>query len=356
MNNFCPYKIGVIDDWHCPQVGQDFIDGLRLAMDEVAAAGGLERNLELVATRVDGDDHVQVRQAAQALADNPEVIAVTGLQGAQAGGELGPVFDAAALPAIAVSGLRDWVGEYRYSVAPSMAADEGHVILHYLGGLERKAVALLSDNSGHAAEALDFCRDAAVMLKSRIALELILTNCAKADYPAVLTAAKAGGADALALFCSPRNIDAAIAGLGQARLPDEDIVAVAGGAWMHYQASPVERTRHANNWLGLERKDDENPRFRQFASHFADAYGRKAAHSHAAAGYDIGRVLCEAVEAARPGYRSGLQQALQELRFLPATLGTATANIGFFPHDRVGLKGNRPALVNAKGERLSSLR
>ena len=55
MNNFCPYKIGVIDDWHCPQVGQDFIDGLRLAIDEVVAAGGLERNLELATVRVDVD-------------------------------------------------------------------------------------------------------------------------------------------------------------------------------------------------------------------------------------------------------------------------------------------------------------
>jgi ABC-type branched-subunit amino acid transport system substrate-binding protein len=356
MNKYFPYKIGIINDWFCPSVGRDFIDALRLSIKEVVGAHQLERNLELVEIRVDGESHAAVQGAMTQLSENTEVLAITGLSGAQANSETGAIADEGWLPTIACSGLRSWSGNHRYCVAVAMAADEGFIALKHLQSLSRKSVAIVSDTSTYAREAIEFARQSAVILRSRIASEQILTSCAKADYAEVIAAAKAGGADSLALFCNVKNIDAVISGLGGAGLDTAALPAIAGSSWAEYQASSIDRTPYADSWLGIDRKASENKLFQAFTKKFEAEYGREAVHSYASIGYDIGRTLCTAIGAARPDYRNGLNEALQTIRRLPTATGMETNHIGFFPYDRVGLKGARAAVVDAKGIRVSGLR
>ena len=93
-------------------------------------------------------------------------------------------------------------------------------------------------------------------------------------------------------------------------------------------------------WTYVDAWSEDNPlltMLRERAGEPADGIGGSG--MGLAAGYDLGRLVVEALAGAEPLTRTGVKEAFERVKCLPAALGTAGTTMSFGQWDRAALKG-----------------
>jgi branched-chain amino acid transport system substrate-binding protein len=91
-----------------------------------------------------------------------------------------------------------------------------------------------------------------------------------------------------------------------------------------------------DGWTYVDAWSEDNPLLQELLTRFEDAGESPIT---LISGYDLGRLIAEAVAGAEHLTRAGIKDALERIKLLPAALGTAGTTMGFGQWERSALKG-----------------
>jgi ABC-type branched-subunit amino acid transport system substrate-binding protein len=330
-NGVIPIRIGLLYDF--PQGGSLFPDALRLGLDEVAASGRLDREIEFVEDQArglpSGSEH-DIKRAFAEL-DAGGALAIIGPSISDNALIAAPLCDAARLPAINYSGGERTRSQWMFHYQVGSLEEEPPILAARMVERGFRRAAVVFDQSPVGRRYAE-CFEAA---RARLGLEVTgtasITSLAE-DANDLLTRLRAGTPDVLVYFglgVSSRAVAVARMELGW------DVPVLANSALMFGYARPDWRDGYAG-WEYIDTVADDN---RKRAA-------LKELSPHAAGGpigcaaYDMGRLLGEAIAQAEHLTRAGIADGLRRAKQLPATSGYEGTLMGFGTMEHAALKGH----------------
>ncbi|RJG00633.1 ABC transporter substrate-binding protein [Noviherbaspirillum sedimenti] len=352
-----PYRVGLLIDWAYETAPvNDYADAITLACEEAHAKGLIDRPVELVVRRVYGGPNASALDVLAAFREliNERVLAVIGPTLPDDMMACRQEFDRAATPVLSFGGTMGISSPYVFQLPNGTYADEVHMIVNYARASGCKSIGLLRDQTlmgmEYQATFALATRDAGIRVAGVHGIR------PSPDNPELLEGLKAlRDADADALLVISVSLQAPIeAALKQLdwspmKLMVCNFVASIPG---FDGAEPFE------GWVGIDQYHEENPVFRNLVARFSDRFGRHAAHTYQAIGYDIGRALCYAFSMMAPATPEGLREALEKVRMLPAAAGGPGTVISFSQSTRRGYQGNYLVyrrVTNGRNEAIGTL-
>jgi ABC-type branched-subunit amino acid transport system substrate-binding protein len=325
-----PIRLGLLYDF--PQGGSLFADALRLGLDEVAASGRLDREIELVEDHArglpSGSEH-DIKRAFAEL-DAGGAIAIVGPSISDNALIAAPLCDGARLAAINYSGGERTRSPWMFHYQVGSLEEEPPLLAARMVERGLRSAAVVFDQSPVGRRYAE-CFEAA---RARLGLEVTGTASISSlaeDAGDLLTRLRAGNPDVLVYFglgVSSRAVALARMDLGW------DVPVLANSALMFGYARPDWRAGW-DGWTYIDTVADDN-RVRQALrerSKFA------AGGPIGAAAYDMGRLLGEAVARAGHLTRDGIREGLERVKQLPAASGIDGTMMGFGNWDHAALKG-----------------
>ena len=326
-----PVRIGLLYDF--PQMGDLFEKALRMGIDEVAATGRLDRDVELIERQARGLPSGSEAEVARAFAelDDEDVVAIIGPSISDNALIAAPLCDAARLPAINYSGGERTRSQWMFHYQVGSLEEEPPVLAARMveRGLRRAAV--IFDQSPVGRRYAE-CFEAA---RARLGLEVTGTASISAladDATDLLSRLREAGPDVLVylgLGVSSRAVALARSSLGW------DVPVLANSALMFGYARPDWRDGYAG-WEYIDTIADDNQSRARLQERFPHAAGGPIG----CAAYDIGRLLGEGIAAAEHLTRAGVADGLRRVKQLPASSGHEGTLIGFGVWDHAALKGH----------------
>ena len=326
-----PVRIGLLYDF--PQMGDLFEKALRMGIDEVAATGRLDRDVELIERQARGLPSGSEAEVVRAFAelDDEDVVAIVGPSISDNALIAAPLCDAARIPAINYSGGERTRSQWMFHYQVGSLEEEPPVLAARMveRGLRRAAV--IFDQSPVGRRYAE-CFEAA---RARLGLEVTGTASISAlaeDATDLLGRLREPGPDVLVylgLGVSSRAVALARASLGW------DVPVLANSALMFGYARPDWRDGYAG-WEYIDTIADDNQSRARLQERFPHAAGGPIG----CAAYDIGRLLGEGIAAAEHLTRAGIADGLRRVKQLPASSGHEGTLIGFGVWDHAALKGH----------------
>ena len=322
-----PVRVGLLFDFPSPDGGADMEAALRRGVDEVAAGGRVDRDLEFLRAEATGlpigTEHSVVGgfrdlEAAGCLAVIGPAVSDNGLI-------VAPLADAAELVCINYTGGERTRGRYGFHYQVGSLEEEPVLLAQRLAarGLRRPAGVFERSPVGRRFfEYFEASTDGAGLEVAGTATISPVTEDATAVL-ARLRAAEPDGLVYLGLGMSSRPVAIGLAQLGW------DVPVVANSALMFGYMRPDWR----DGWAGWEYVDiiaDDNQRRQRLA----EEAPQMAAGPMGCAALDIGRLLGEALARADHLTRAGIRESLESVKRLPATCGHegTTLTFGHFDH------------------------
>lgn len=329
--NALPVRIGLLYDF--PQGDDLFAKALRLGIDDVAATGRLDRDVELVERQArglpSGTEADVVRAFHELCAE--DVLAIAGPSISDNALIAAPFCDHARVPAINYSGGERTRSQWMFHYQVGSLEEEPPVLAGRMSerGLRRAAVVFDQSPVGRRyAE----CFEAA---RARLGLEVTGTASISplaAEAEALLARLREGRPDVLVYFglgLASRAVAVARLALGW------DVPVLANSALMFGYARPDWRDGYAG-WEYIDTVADDNAARASLRERFA----RAAAGPIGCAAFDIGRLLGEGIAASEHLTRAGIADGLRRVKQLPASSGHAGTLMGFGVWDHAALKGH----------------
>jgi branched-chain amino acid transport system substrate-binding protein len=347
-----PYKIGVcIDFAGGTQVVQDFVDGIRLALDEAVQRGDIDREVELVVREVLGPmrgTSVPVIRAWRELVHEEECLAVLGPVVTEANLALRDEVNATGVPTISFCATADWAGPYCYALPNGSYPDEAHLLAGWLVHQGCRSVAvfreagLIGDEFGAAFKAAARRRG----LRITIDHEVGLFNTYSPVEPALATA-HAAGTDAVLVLTAYGALTPIQRELARV-MPEWDwhprlaqnltwVGLTAFGATEDFDAEAIRQA--FEGWVGLDQIHEGNEHFQAVLDRFEARFDRRPFHAYTALGFDHGAVVADVLAGLRPPSPAGFKAGLERIRFKQSCVGAPGTVISFGPHDNRGYKG-----------------
>jgi branched-chain amino acid transport system substrate-binding protein len=325
-----PVRVGLLYDY--PQMGDLFLKSLQLGIDEVAATGRLDRDVELIERQARGlpsGSEAEVVHAFDEL-DDEDVVAIVGPSISDNALFVAPLCDAAGIPAINYSGGERTRSQWMFHYQVGSLEEEPPVLAQRMVARGFRTAAVIFDQSPVGRRYAE-CFEAA---RARLGLEVtgtasISSLAESADD--ILSRLREGSPDVLVylgLGVSSRAVALARGSLGW------DVPVLANSALMFGYARPDWR----DGWAGWEYLDgvaDDN----QMRARLREKSKRAAAGPIGCAAYDMGRLVGEAIARAGHLTRAGLKEGLERVKQLPATSGVDGTTMGFGTYDHAALKG-----------------
>jgi len=316
-----------------PQGGDLFAKALRLGIDDVAATGRLDRDVEPVERHArglpSGSEADVVRAFRELCAE--DVLAVAGPSISDNALIAAPLCDDAKVPAINYSGGERTRSQWMFHYQVGSLEEEPPVLAARLAerGLRRAAVLFDQSPVGRRyAECFDAAR---ASYGVEIAATASISPLAE-DAEAILKQLRESGPDTLVYF----GLGVASRAVALGRLALEwNVPVLANSALMFGYARPDWRDGYAG-WEYVDTVADDN----QTRAALRERSRRAAGGPVACAAYDIGRLLGEALVRCEHLTRAGIADALQRVKQLPATSGHEGTVMGFGTWDRAALKGH----------------
>ncbi len=326
-----PVRIGLLYDF--PQMGDLFAKAMRIGIDEVAATGRLDRDVELVERQSRGLPSGSEAEVVRAFAelDDEDVVAIVGPSISDNALIAAPLCDAARLAAINYSGGERTRSQWMFHYQVGSLEEEPPVLAARMAerGLQRAAV--IFDQSPVGRRYAE-CFEAA---RARLGLEVTGTASISAlaeDATALLERLRTAQPDVLVylgLGVSSRAVALARSSL------EWDVPVLANSALMFGYARPDWRDGYLG-WEYIDTIADDNRSRARLAELFPHAAGGPIG----CAAYDIGRLLGEGIAAAEHLTRAGVADGLRRVKQLPASSGHEGTLIGFGVWDHAALKGH----------------
>ena len=330
-NGAAPIRLGLLYDF--PQGDDLFARSLRLGLDEVAATGRLDREVEFVERQARGlpsGSEADVTRAFRELVDE-DVLAIAGPSISDNALIAAPLCDDARVPAINYSGGERTRSQWMFHYQVGSLEEEPPVLVARMveRGLSRAAVLFDQSPVGRRyAECFESARARAGVEVTGTANISPLAE----DATPLLERLQRGEPDVLVylgLGVSSRAVALARDAL------DWKIPVLANSALMFGYARRDWRDGYAG-WEYIDTVADDNA--------VRAALRERAAH--AAAGpigccaYDMGRLFGEAIARAEHLTRAGIADGLRRVKQLPATSGHEGTLMGFGAWDHAALKGH----------------
>jgi branched-chain amino acid transport system substrate-binding protein len=304
------------------------LNGMQLAADEINAAGGvLGRPLELVA--IDGKtDQTAVTNAVSEMIEVNQVVAIGGLNDSTFALAAGPIAQQAGIPFLTAGAtlptLPEQIGDYFFMVPFGDDAQAFAVADYAMDELGAQSAYMLVD------QAYDFTTALASFFKQRwqerggeILLEDIYQS-GDTDFSAQIARLQALDPQPDVIFVSAIPNEAGIttlqireAGLEQPILSgdgfDTPLIAEVAGEL----ADDVYYSTHAS-------LDNPDPKVAGFVQAYEAAYGRRPENAFAALGYDMMKLLADAIERAGSDDPTAIRDALAATSGFEAVTGVIT--------------------------------
>lgn len=334
-----PYKLGVIIDLpEHPNLSDALPDMAQFALDEAHARGLVERPVELVVREVYGQPWTSshaLRRVYRELADQ-DVLGVLGPFTTDNSLAVLDLTEEFRLPTISICGTLHWRGPYAFAIANGGLADEPYVMASWLAENKHRRVAVLRERTQIGEEYAEHFRRALQLYGIRVVAEPPVYPSIHVDELAgVLTECRAAAPDALVYL--------GLGGVNQTIRPALEQVGwdpprIQTTAYVSAGYSE-ERARRLEGWVGVDQYHEGNTVYADVLDRFEARYGYRPESSGGTCGYDLGHVFCIGLGRMRHASPTGLRDALETIRRLPACTGGPGTTITFGPEDHRGLKG-----------------
>jgi branched-chain amino acid transport system substrate-binding protein len=326
-----PVRIGLLYDF--PQMGDLFAKSLRLGIDEVAATGRLDRDVELIERQSRGLPSGSEAEIVRAFAelDAEDVVAIVGPSISDNALIAAPLCDAARIPAINYSGGERTRSQWMFHYQVGSLEEEPPVLAARMAARGLRRAAVIFDQSPVGRRYAE-CFEAA---RARLGLEVTGSASIQSlaeDATAPVTRLRESGPDVLVylgLGVSSRAVALARLSLGW------DVPVLANSALMFGYARPDWRDGYAG-WEYIDTIADDN----RSRARLHEVFPHAAGGPIGCAAYDIGRLLGEGIAAAEHLTRAGIADGLRRVKQLPASSGHEGTLIGFGVWDHAALKGH----------------
>ena len=325
-----PVRIGMLFDFPQGDDGRGFEAGLRRGIDEVAATGRLDRDLEFVGVAATGlpigSEHAVVNGFRELEAAG--CLAVVGPSISDNGLIIAPIADAAELVCLNYTGGDHTRGRYGFHYQVGSLEEEPVVLAQRLAARGLRRPAVVFDRSPVGRRYAE-CFEASL---PGVGLELAGATSISPVTEEVTTVVgrlRSLEPDALVYLGLGVSSRAVALALAEARWT---LPVVANSALLFGYLRPEWR----DGWAGWEYADvvaDDNERRRRLAAH-------GPAGPMDCAALDMGRLLAEALARADHLTRAGFRDALERVKRLPATCGYEGTTLTFGHYDHGALHGD----------------
>jgi len=327
-----PIRIGLLFDFPQADGGASFEEAVRLGLDEIAAAGRLDRDVEFETRLARGLPLGTERDVVTAFAelDDAGVLLILGPSISDNGLIARPLADAAGIPSINYTGGERTRSEFMFHYQIGSLEEEPPLLARRLAQRGLRSAAVIRDQSpvglGYA-EAFEAARALEGIETTGVAAISPLSD----DVRPVVTRLRQTEPDALVylgLGVASRAVAVALADLSW------PVPVVANSSLMFGYARPDWR----DGWAGWEYLDgvaDDN----RMRARLGEKSRRAAGGPIGCAAYDMGRLVGEAIARAGHLTRAGLKEGLERVKQLPATSGVDGTTMGFGTYDHAALKG-----------------
>lgn len=335
-----PWRIGMLLDWaYMTQPLIDYRDALVLALEEAHATGVIDRSVEFVVRTVYGGPNasaLDVLAAFRELAYQERVHAILGPTLPDDMMACRHEFDRAMVPVLSFGATLSVSSPFLFQLPNGTYVDEIRMIVNYARAQGQRSVALIRDSSMMGEEYSTTFVQAMREAGLRVAgVSSIRPSPTPEELQSAAQSARDAGADALLLISVAihRNFVDALNRIAwqPCKLMVCNFVAAIPG---------FDGPSAFEGWVGIDQFDEKNPVFAGMVAAFERRFGRRAAHTYQALGYDIGRALARGLSMMAPSTPEGLRDALEKVRMLPAAAGGPGTVISWAKNDRRGYKGN----------------
>jgi branched-chain amino acid transport system substrate-binding protein len=326
-----PVRIGLLYDY--PQMGTTVADALRLGLDEIVAAGRIDREIEFVQREsrgLPGGSEAEVVRAFDEL-DDEDVVAIVGPSISDNALIVAPLCDAARIPAINYSGGERTRSQWMFHYQIGSLEEEPPVLATRMVARGFRRAAVIFDQSPVGRRYAE-CFESA---RARLGLEVTGTASIAAlaeDATEMLDRLRRAQPDVLiylGLGVTSRAVALGLPAIGW------DVPVLANSALMFGYARPDWRDGYAG-WEYIDTIADDN----RMRARLGELSPHAAGGPMGCAAYDMGRLLGEGIAAAEHLTRAGLADGLRRVKQLPASSGHEGTLIGFGVWDHAALKGH----------------
>lgn len=308
------------------------VEWLQLAVDEVVAAGRITAPVEFVHAYGHGlptGSGEAVERAFAELVDQ-EVVLIAGPAIGDNALIATPLVEAAGVPTINWAGAERARGAWMFHLQVGSHEEESILLARHFHAQGHQRVGVIFDRSPIGERHLEFIEEEAAIL----GLPIVATAAIEPTAETAEDQVKAMlAADIDALFYQ---------GLGLAALPVAK--ALTASEWDGPRAMNTagirgyygEFGRAIDGWTYVDMHSDGNATLADLRQRYDIAPERALA---AAKGYDLGRLVAEAIARAPEMTRAGLRTGLERTKWLPAAEGEEGTLLGFGIQDRGALHG-----------------
>ena len=335
MADVDPIIVGVLLD-HAGSA-DTMIELAGMAVADVVAEGRLDRPIVFVSESAIGlprGTAAAVETAFARLVD-AQVLLVLGPAITDNGLIVRDLADAAHVPCINWTGSELTRSEWMFHYQVGSLEEEPHLLARYLHGQGHHSVVLVQDRSPIGERYGSFFEEAAARTGIDVVAKIRVSPIVD-DLGATVERLRRHDSDALVylgLGLSAHPLGAALAA------GDWHPAVVTNSALMYGYANPEWRALW-DGWTYVDAWSEDNPRLQALLDRTRGSGRLGAARPMSvASGYDMGRLVAEGAAGAAQLTRSGIKDALERLKLLPAALGTPDTQMGFGRWDRGALKG-----------------
>jgi len=328
-----PLRVGILNDMADGPPGPvDIERWLRLCVDELAAAGRLDREVEFVhgfGLGLPGGTAAAVERAHAELVAKDALLIVGPAIGDNALVAT-PLAERSRTPTLNWAGSERARGEYMFHLQVGSHEDESLLLARHLAGLGAARIAVAYDRSPIGRRHLKFLQDEAEILRQRIVATVGLSPLAEEAGAEVeeLIEARPDAVLYLGLGLAAPAVARALTARGWAGPRAMNTAGIRG-----YQPGYAAAI---DGWAYVDMHSDGN---RTLAALRERLGLRASAALSAAKGYDLGRLVGEGLARAPELTREGVREGLEQVKWLPAAEGREGTLLGFGVHDRGALHG-----------------
>ncbi|GAB4467225.1 MAG: ABC transporter substrate-binding protein [Armatimonadaceae bacterium] len=319
--------------------GQETDEGVRLAMDQINAAGGVLDKQIKVDTQDDQSKPDEAKTVVTNFASNPEIVAVIGEIASTRSKNAAPVMQKAGIPMITPSSTNPEIteiGDYIFRVC-FIDPFQGLVMAKFAReDLKAQKVGIMRDpSSDYSVGLADVFAKEFQSMGGTIIADLSF-NSKDSDFRSQLSKMK----DADAIFVpgyydhvgtiaqQARELGIKAPLLGGDGWDSPDLVKGAGGP-----GGALEGSYFSNHYS----KEDQSERVQKFIKEYGEKYNGKTPSGLAALGYDAMMVLADAIKRAGSTDRAAIRDAIAQTKDFPGVTGNITID--------ENRNANKPAVV-----------
>lgn len=340
MAEVTPARVGVLIDYLNQRGGYDenVLLSLRLVADEFLEQGIIERPVEFVVRAVQGlpnGTFNAVRDAFHELVDEG-VVVIFGPWVSENGVALRRyVEERAEVACITMAASESMLGEWVFGL-PAGSMEEEPIIMATIAALDGcRSVGIAFEDSLIGNEYLRTtrvaCKDAGLRITAEVAIPQV-----EADKQAAMEVLAAGRPDGIlhvGFGLGIVGMNAALEAIGWVppRYTTTAFEFAATNTWWREQLA---------GWIGLDQYDERNQVAAAFLDRFEARHGHRPAYFFPLYCYDVGRMMLLAIAGARPLTGSGVKDALERIKMLPAASGAPGTRLRFGRYIRHGWVGS----------------